>query len=484
LLSSEAPSYHASKAGSSNYLGGLASALKTKGVHVTNVRFGFVDTKMAKGDVWLQNTGGTLDPPVTYSVTHGGYDELDAGDVNNDGLTDLVVMSGQGLYPNLGVPLQNASGGFSAAVYYDLSSSALPHGVAVGDVTGDNLDDITVSYGGNSPSSKIGVFAQDSYGTMDPAVVYSAYDIPEPVILGDADSDSLKDVIVAHGGWRSISIFAQAPDGSLLPYQRYTVPYASHYKPQGLDAGDINNDGELDIILADYNNGLVVLYHKSVPFVGVDVLPGSVPENGSGIFVFQRSTVNLAQSLVVFYTVEGSAEADSDYPALSGYVGFPAGVDSVQVPVALIDDPDPECDETIVLTLSDRPEYNLMPQSSAVLTILENDQTVISISAPDDQARERGFKTGKFTVSRTGNTGVPLIVPLNIGGTAVNGVDYQVVPGAVTFAAGAVSVDIYIQPLNDKLPEGQESVEFEITDASCLYTVNPQSFKSTVWIYD
>ena len=51
LLSREAPSYHASKAGFSNYLEGLALALKPKGVYVTNVRFGFVDTKMAKGDV-------------------------------------------------------------------------------------------------------------------------------------------------------------------------------------------------------------------------------------------------------------------------------------------------------------------------------------------------------------------------------------------------------------------------------------------------
>jgi len=51
LLSPEAPSYHASKAGFSNYLGGLALALKPKGVYVTNVRFGFVDTKMAKGNV-------------------------------------------------------------------------------------------------------------------------------------------------------------------------------------------------------------------------------------------------------------------------------------------------------------------------------------------------------------------------------------------------------------------------------------------------
>jgi short-subunit dehydrogenase len=50
LLSREAPSYHASKAGFSSYLGSLALALKGTGVDVTNVRFGFVDTKMAKGD--------------------------------------------------------------------------------------------------------------------------------------------------------------------------------------------------------------------------------------------------------------------------------------------------------------------------------------------------------------------------------------------------------------------------------------------------
>ncbi len=51
MLSAEAPSYHASKAGFSNYLEGLALSLKSRGVKVSNVRFGFVDTKMAKGDV-------------------------------------------------------------------------------------------------------------------------------------------------------------------------------------------------------------------------------------------------------------------------------------------------------------------------------------------------------------------------------------------------------------------------------------------------
>src|SRR5580698_8801482 len=46
-----APSYSASKAGLSSWLGGLALALRPRGVHVTNVRLGFVDTKMAKANV-------------------------------------------------------------------------------------------------------------------------------------------------------------------------------------------------------------------------------------------------------------------------------------------------------------------------------------------------------------------------------------------------------------------------------------------------
>jgi short-subunit dehydrogenase len=48
--SDAAPAYAASKAGMSTYLGGLNLALRSHGVNVTAVRFGFVDTKMAKGE--------------------------------------------------------------------------------------------------------------------------------------------------------------------------------------------------------------------------------------------------------------------------------------------------------------------------------------------------------------------------------------------------------------------------------------------------
>jgi NAD(P)-dependent dehydrogenase (short-subunit alcohol dehydrogenase family) len=47
-VSAAAPSYAASKAGLSSYLEGLALAVRPRGVAITNLRFGFVDTKMAK----------------------------------------------------------------------------------------------------------------------------------------------------------------------------------------------------------------------------------------------------------------------------------------------------------------------------------------------------------------------------------------------------------------------------------------------------
>jgi len=51
LIDPLAPSYSASKAGLTAYLEGLALACRPRGVYVTNLRLGFVDTKMAKSAV-------------------------------------------------------------------------------------------------------------------------------------------------------------------------------------------------------------------------------------------------------------------------------------------------------------------------------------------------------------------------------------------------------------------------------------------------
>lgn len=231
--------------------------------------------------VFLQKADGTLEAMVSVPAPQAGYDEIDAGDVNGDGRLDVVKMSGQGSGPNLSVYLQNADGSLAEAVPYRVGS--LTKGEAIGDVTGDGLNDAVVTYGGNRPNARVGVLAQNGDGTLDPVVAYEAYDIPEAVEVADVNEDGRADVVVAHGGWSRISVFAQASNGALESYQLYHVPYASHYKPQGLAVGDISGDGLPDVVLADYNHGMVVLRHISVaPTPTPTTTPSATPPVPTG----------------------------------------------------------------------------------------------------------------------------------------------------------------------------------------------------------
>jgi hypothetical protein len=214
--------------------------------------------------VFLQNSTGTFDGSAVYPVSHSGYEDLEIGDVTGDGLADIVVMSGQ-LYatPNLGILAQRPAGGFDSPDYYRVGENTNTRGVGVGDATGDGRNDVVVTFGGNRPASHVGVFAQNGSGTLDPVVAYSAYDIPEPVEVVDLDIDGRADVVTAHGGWSRVGVFRQTSTGALATEELYPVPYASHYNPHGLAVGDVNGDGASDVVMADYNSGLVVLYNTT-----------------------------------------------------------------------------------------------------------------------------------------------------------------------------------------------------------------------------
>lgn len=222
------------------------------------VGIGFTST----ASVFLQNASGTLNAPVTYNVTHGGFDQLKTGDVNNDGLTDIVVMSGQGLLPNLGILTQKPDGTFNAPAYYSIGGNVLTQGVAVGDVNGDGLNDVVVTYGGNRPNSMIGVFSQNAQGTLNPVVNFASYDVPTPVEIADVSGDGLKDIITLHSGWDEAGVYVQSANGSFEPEILYGLaPTVASYNSDSLAVGDINEDGKNDIVIADPNLGLLVLYH-------------------------------------------------------------------------------------------------------------------------------------------------------------------------------------------------------------------------------
>jgi hypothetical protein len=212
--------------------------------------------------VFLQQTGGTLAAPVVYSAPHSGYDDLEIGDLNHDGLDDVVVMSGQ-LYatPNVSVLYQQPDGTLGELESRFVGVNMLSSGIGIGDVGDDDRNDLVVSYGGNRPSSKLAVFSQAADGSLPatPSAVDS-YDAPQAVDVDDVSGDRRGDVLVAHGGWNALGVYVQAT-GTLGPEALEPIPYATRYNPHGLEVGDINNDGLPDVVIADYNNGLVVLLH-------------------------------------------------------------------------------------------------------------------------------------------------------------------------------------------------------------------------------
>lgn len=217
--------------------------------------------------VFLNDGRGGLRTPVVYAAQHGGYDDLEVADVTGDGRDDVVAMSGEGLTPNVSVLAQLAGGGFAPAAAYSVGSGSivLTAGIGIGDVTGDGRSDVVASYGGNRPSSNIAVFAQGTGGALAAPVGYPSYDIPQPVDVADLDLDGRADVVTLHGGWLDAGVYRQRADGTLGSEELYPITSEDQYSPHGLALGDVNGDGTPDVVIADMNNGLVVLSDNTPP---------------------------------------------------------------------------------------------------------------------------------------------------------------------------------------------------------------------------
>src|SRR5439155_6529878 len=82
--------------------------------------------------------------------------------------------------------------------------------------------------------------------------------------------------------------------------------------------------------------------------------------------------------------------------------------------------------------------------------------TVTISAAPG--ASEAGPTSRAFTITRQGPIDQPLVVNFSISGTATNGFDYASIPTSMTILAGLSSAVVLINPVDDSLIEGTESV--------------------------
>ncbi len=329
--------------------------------------------------VFYQTLAGLDHQAETFHAPHGGYNDMVLGDINNDGKNDIVVMSGQGYnYDNLAVVESDRFGNLGTTRLYDLGGDQLSNGVAITDTNNDGKNDVVVTYGGNQPTSMIAVFLQDDAGYLAQPVSYQSYDIPEAIIAADLNNDQQDELLVLHGGWYALGVYEQF-DNTILPEQLFSIGSASNYNPQGISVGDINNDGANDVVIADYNNGMVIL-HGLVPTNGI--APVSIAGNDQS--VEQNSSVQL----------DGTGSYDDD-GAIVNYTWSQVSGTSVQLNnvsdgVVALTSPvlPPSFSEDLVFELTVTDNDGLSTADTVVITIQAN-QAPVADAGSDYSVKQR-----------------------------------------------------------------------------------------------
>ena len=176
------------------------------------------------------------------------------------------------------------------------------------------------------------------------------------------------------------------------------------------------------------------------------------------------------QDTVVSYLVTGTADAGTDFVALTGNITIEAGNSDATIDLSVVDDDLLEDAENITLTLStiDSGDSNIAFDNSAKLasvTIADEDKATVSITANDATAAEPGDH-GQFTVTMSQASDKNTLINFNVTGTAGASTDFLSFGSSVTILAGQTSAVIDVTVIDNDLLEESESVIVTLTGTS------------------
>jgi hypothetical protein len=209
-------------------------------------------------------------PTITTGNTTGTLESVALGDLNGDARLDIIAANPTN--NTVEVLLGTSANTFPTVAAYALPTALSPSSLTVTDVNGDGLADVLVTGTG----SRVGILLGTGTGALQvSATTYStgANTHPYGVALGDINGDGRPDLVTANLLSDSFSILLGAGAGLFQPATIYSVAAGSG--PSGVALCDINGDGRLDIITANFLSSSIGVLLNTTPLAARSTLPGT-----------------------------------------------------------------------------------------------------------------------------------------------------------------------------------------------------------------
>lgn len=190
-----------------------------------------------------------------FAVGHMPYQKLRAGDVNGDGVPDIVTTNFEG--GNVTVLLGDGKGGFAEAPGSPLPAGEGPFSLALSDVDRDgHLDLVVANFSGRSGDTShdaVNVLLGNGSGGFGPmkGSPFATGLNPVRVAVGDVNGDGWPDIVTANMRGGDVTILLGDGRGSFRP----GVRRPAGKEPYGVAVEDVDGDGHAEIFVTNHGSG-------------------------------------------------------------------------------------------------------------------------------------------------------------------------------------------------------------------------------------
>jgi len=183
--------------------------------------------------------------------TSGGGDAAALGDFNTDGKVHLAVVAA-----DLCILLGNGAGGFTVANSYSFGAGN-PTRLVSADFNHDGILDLAI--GVINSAAQVDTFLEDGAGAFIPSTPVGQTDA-QGVAAIDLDGDGRIDIVTADYSHESVSFANGNGREHFAAIRTYSLPSNPNEPlPINITTGDLNEDGLPDLVTSDYGTGDVTV---------------------------------------------------------------------------------------------------------------------------------------------------------------------------------------------------------------------------------